>query len=131
MRTCPIYAFDSQNAPSLLDPIQTTAYMEQPDPYDQLVTMTITGFSYVMAETQTSGECEIYIRVYNGTEWSNRLIDTIDNTRTTGQYHISLTDEPIFVYPIDYWGVYLQNTSTTDPSAGFHSFKYRVTYSKS
>jgi hypothetical protein len=129
-RTCPIYAFEMGNAPSLLDPLQTTDYMEQPDPYDQLVTMTITGFSYVIADTQISGECEIYIRVWNGTEWTNRLIDTIDNIRTTGQYHISLTDEPIFVYATDYWGVYLQNTSTTDPSAGFHSFKYRVSYSK-
>lgn len=119
IRTCPIYGFDLQNAPSLLDPVQTTDYMEQPDPYDELVTMTITGFSYLIVETQISGECEIYIRVYNGTAWTNRLIDTIDNTRTTGQYHISLIEEPIFVYPTDYWGVYLQNSSTTDPSAGF------------
>ena len=127
--TCPIFAFQSFTAPSLLDPIQTTAHMEQPDPYNETMSMRITGFSYVLDGSQTTGVCEIYIRVYDGSEWANTLIDTIDNQRLSGQYHINLTENSILVGPTGYWGVYIQNTSTTDESAGFQSFRYRVSYS--
>lgn len=129
--TCPIFAFQSFTAPSLLDSIQTTAHMEQPDPYSETMSMRITGFSYILDGSQTTGVCEIYIRVYNGSEWVNTLIDTIDDQKLSGQYHINLTDNSILVGPIDYWGIYIQNTSTTDESAGFQSFRYRVSYSRS